>query len=745
MTAVSTKQALKACARIVAEVRSEPPSGARLSDAGVAAHGVLMRRLRHEASITIGGPRPTHADALRALDDLQGELVGVAGDADEVWRDYDEVRDYFWSAVVLNQAQSCESDADDAARVQFARGCGEHSRDLDGGRAAGGATAASQAPGARRAPFARAGTCANGIVGDDRRQNLRAGSNVEEEDEVDTGEDVDENGARRGRQMRRAGDGGAGDSPPSTSTIARGRGVGGIDSRRPGAGSRQSGAAADRASALGGGLARPRDDGVGGAVARSLRDQRDQEGDGASQASRAPRSRSRETAERPRGRGSTRSDQGGRSGSAPGGSAGAAARASNEGRSGGAQIMRPVERAFHLMSSGEMRRDGRLVRYKWTEASDPTAPLTSTMVPAWDAFIGDETGGYRSVRNTAIVYANEAELRREVTTARGGDESLVSCRPVDARALGARRNAGASELTPGACASLVGRRGPVDLAQTASIPPPSGRAPPESHPTSHPPTSQHQTSAFERSPLSPIGSNTAASADERAVDVAKKQKRKKKTPHEISAIVGRVHNGRAPATALVVVAAEIVPTGDDARGIPLTRKLASDVKGIQNAVTEIWHDDARSRSLVDVLALIDDSKLKMSGAGAMSCRADVVVVTGHGALGHLVNTAGVGQWPLDEVAREISARLPNLGALVLAACACDEHPTITSSLSALARERDLVIVGMRGSIDTDERDRIVRYLVDRAVHADAKVVVGDAVRSAVSMLERDQRRIVVVF
>ena len=209
--------------------------------------------------------------------------------------------------------------------------------------------------------------------------------------------------------------------------------------------------------------------------------------------------------------------------------------------------------------------------------------------------------------------------------------------------------------------------------------------------------------------------------------------------------MGRVHNGRAPATALVVVAAEIVPTGDDARGIPLTRKLASDVKGIQNAVTEIWHDDARSRSLVDVLALIDDSKLKMSGAGAMSCRADVVVVTGHGALGHLVNTAGVGQWPLDEVAREISARLPNLGALVLAACACDEHPTITSSLSALARERDLVIVGMRGSIDTDERDRIVRYLVDRAVHADAKVVVGDAVRSAVSMLERDQRRIVVVF
>ena len=100
---------------------------------------------------------------------------------------------------------------------------------------------------------------------------------------------------------------------------------------------------------------------------------------------------------------------------------------------------------------------------------------------------------------------------------------------------------------------------------------------------------------------------------------------------------------------------------------------------------------------------------------------------------------------LDEVAAGILARLPTLGALVLAACAGDGDAAVVKSLRKLTREHGVAIVGMVGDIDADVRDRIVRHLVDRAVHADEKVVVGDAVRSAVLLLERGLRHRVVLY
>ena len=230
-----------------------------------------------------------------------------------------------------------------------------------------------------------------------------------------------------------------------------------------------------------------------------------------------------------------------------------------------------------------------------------------------------------------------------------------------------------------------------------------------------------------------------------AMAATKNKKKKKSTPHTSSALVTRAYDGRAPATAVVVLAAEIARAGGDARGVPLTKKLSADVRGLQNVVTELWHDDALSRSLGDVLSLVDDSLLKNAGNLAHGCRADIVVVSGHGAFGHLADASGRAEWPLDEVAAEISARLPTLGALVLAACAGDGDAAVVSSLRALARERGVAIVGMVGDIDADVRDRIVRHLVDRAVHAGEKVVVGDAVRSAVSLLDRDLRRRVVLY
>ena len=45
----------------------------------------------------------------------------------------------------------------------------------------------------------------------------------------------------------------------------------------------------------------------------------------------------------------------------------------------------------------------------------------------------------------------------------------------------------------------------------------------------------------------------------------------------------------------------------------------------------------------------------------------------------------------------------------------------------------------------DDRDWIVRLLVNRAAHASEKAVVGVAVRTGVEMLERPLRRLVELF
>ena len=412
--AVSAHRAAEACERILTRLSELRPRSC-LSASGVAAHNVLCRRLRYETSRDgrIVGQRPSYSDAMRALGALEEALASLLQGQDETWVAFHTTREYFYHAAPLHQAQSC-SDEDGGG-------------DDDGGRPDEASTLASAPPvSARRVRGSGAG----------------AGPDADPDSDPDAGAEAAANAG--------------------AATVAGGAQGARVGPREEGA----SGAGAEQEEGAQGRGERDRRGGRGNRGAEQEggqgRGERDRHGGrGASGASRArSRARSRSRDRGVSGGSGARAAPGG-----PGSAAGVPVASSASAARAADRVS--TERGFHLQPGGTMSRGGRSVRFMWTEDPVLGAPPSAVRASAWDAFVGDEASGYRSVRDAAIVFANEAELRREVSAVRGSDESLARCRPADARALGARRDASADP--PRRPPTTRGRRAPGDVAEASTV------------------------------------------------------------------------------------------------------------------------------------------------------------------------------------------------------------------------------------------------------------------------------------